>query len=180
MSEITSPFGLMAEFATAEALVRAARRARAAGYRRMDGFSPFPVEGLTDALGLRHTRVPLIVLIGGIVGAVGGFFMMWYSAVIDYPLNVGGRPLNSWPAFIPITFELTVLIAGLSAVIGMLVLNHLPQPYHPVFNVEAFREHASRDGFFLVIESEDERYRIDETYRFLMDLNPVEVHRVDP
>lgn len=178
MTERNDIYGLMAEFPDPEALVEGAVRVQEAGYRQIDAFSPFPIEGLPDALGLGRTKIPLIVLLGGIIGGLGGFMMMLFSATVDYPLNVGGRPLNSWPAFIPITFELTILIAGLTAVIGMLILNGFPRPYHPVFNVEAFREHASRDGFFLVIESEDPRFDPDATRRFLEEMNPVGVHRV--
>ncbi|TMB74386.1 MAG: DUF3341 domain-containing protein, partial [Deltaproteobacteria bacterium] len=134
----------MAEFDNPEALVAAAHRAFAEGFRKMDAYSPFPVEGLAEALGFHRTRVPLIVLSGGILGCLGGFFLQYWLAVIDYPINVGGRPLNSWPSFIPVTFELTILIAALSAFFGVLALNGLPMPYHPVFNVERF-ELASRN-----------------------------------
>ncbi|HWO43205.1 MAG TPA: DUF3341 domain-containing protein, partial [Candidatus Eisenbacteria bacterium] len=125
----------MAEFENPSELVNAARAAREAGYTEMDAYTPFPIEELKEALGLGHTWVPLIVLVGGLIGAVGGYFLQYYISAIDYPLNIGGRPLHSWPAFIPVTFELTVLVAGLSAVLGMLALNGLPMPYHPVFNV---------------------------------------------
>jgi hypothetical protein len=168
----------MAEFDRHEALTTAARRAREAGYTRMDAYSPYPVEGLADALGFKGTMVPLIVLIGGVIGCVGGFLMQYWIAGSYYPLNVGGRPLNSWPSFIPITFELTVLIAALAAVLGMLALNGLPQPYHPVFNVERFAL-ASRDRFFLAIESRDPKFDIEETRALLKGLGAKEVSDVE-
>jgi hypothetical protein len=123
-----SIYGLMAEFENPQDLVNAARQARAAGYRRMDAYTPFPVEGLADALQLGSTRIPFIVLIGGIIGAVLGYGMQYYLSAVDYPLNIGGRPYHSWPAFIPVTFEMTILVAGLFAVLGMLALNGLPMP----------------------------------------------------
>ena len=150
-------YGVMAEFTDAERLLEAAHRTYAQGYRRMDAYSPVPVEGLAEAIGFHRNRLPLIVLLGGLLGGVGAFFMQWYSSVIDYPLNIGGRPLNSWPAFIPITFEVTILVAALSAVFGMLGLNGLPKPYHPVFNVPSF-EMASRSHFFLVVHGDDPNF----------------------
>lgn len=176
---ITTParYGLLAEFLTPETLLAATERAYAAGYRRMDAYSPFPVEGLAEALGSRGTAVPAIVLGGGIAGGVGGFFMQWYATTVAYPLNVGGRPLNSWPMYIPITFELTILGAALAAILGMLALNRLPQPYHPVFNVEAFGR-ASQDRFFLCIEATDPRFERAETARFLGSLGAREVNDV--
>jgi hypothetical protein len=175
----TPIYGLMAKFEDPERLVDAARRARAAGYWRMDAFSPFPVEGLAEAIRPRRLRMPLIVLTGGLVGGIGGFFMQWYATVVDYPLNIGGRPFNSWPAYIPITFELTILIAALSAVLGMLALNGLPEPYHPVFNVPEFAAHASRDGFFLCIQADDPQFDRAETRRFLESLGPEAVAEVE-
>lgn len=168
----------MAEFENPEDLLRAARHAWSEGFRRMDAYSPLPVEGLAEALGFRQTRIPLIVLLGGLTGCLGGFFLQYYVAVMDYPINVGGRPLNSWPAFIPVTFELTVLVAALSAVLGLLVLCRLPMPYHPVFNVPRF-ELASRNRFFLCIEATDTRFEAEGTRRYLEDLNPRGVYDVE-
>ena len=171
-------YGLMAEFDNPEDLLEAARRAHAGGYRQMDAYSPFPVEGLAEAIGFHRTRLPLIVLLGGIAGGVGGYLLQYYTAVIDYPLNVGGRPLHSWPSFIPVTFETTVLIAALAAVLGMLALNGLPRPYHPVFNVPSF-EMASRNLFFLCIESTDALFDWERTRQFLEALGPRQVHEVE-
>ena len=170
-------YGLMAEFDNPNDLLAATTRARVEGYRQMDAYTPFPVEGLAEALGFQHTRVPLIVLIGGLVGCATGYLMQYYLAAIDYPLNIGGRPLNSWPAFIPITFELTILVAALSAVLGMLALNGLPMPYHPVFHVPRFAL-ATRDRFFLCIEATDPKFERDATRRFLERLAPREVSEV--
>src|SRR5438477_4705919 len=150
-------YGLMAEFDDPNAIVVAARRAYTEGYRRMNAYSPFPIEELSEAIGFHHNRLPLIVLIGGILGGLSGYLLQYYTAVIDYPINIGGRPLHSWPAFIPITFEMTVLGAALFAVLGMLALNGLPMPYHPVFNAPRF-ELASRNRFFLCIETRDPKF----------------------
>jgi len=177
MSSGPSIYGLLAEFASAQALVTATRQAHETGYRHMDAFSPFPVEGLAEALGFHKSRMPLLVLIGGILGGVGGYFMQYYTAVIDYPINVGSRPLHSWPAFIPITFEMTILGAALFAVLGMLALNGLPMPYHPVFNVPRFAL-ASRDRFFLCIEATDPQFDREGTRVFLTGLQPREVTEV--
>jgi len=171
-------YGLMAEFSTAEQLVEAAHRTHDAGYVRVDAFSPFPIEGLADAIGFRHTRLPLIVLLGGITGSITGYSLQYYAAAVSYPINVGGRPLNSWPAFIPITFELTILFAAVSAVFGMLILDGLPTPYHPVFNVPRFAL-ASRDRFFLCIKARDPKFDLQNTRLFLEGLNPREVNTVD-
>ncbi len=171
-------YGLMAEFENPKDLLTAARRAYAEGYRRMDAYTPLPVEGLAEALGFHDTRVPLIVLIGGILGCLGGFFLQYWTMAVDYPLNVGGRPLNSWPAFIPVTFELTILVAALSAAFGLLALCGLPMPYHPVFNVRRF-ELASRNRFFLCIEARDPRFDPEGTRRFLEGRNPRGVYDVE-
>jgi hypothetical protein len=170
-------YGLMAEFDDPNALVAAAHRARIEGYRRMDAYSPFPIEELHEALGLSHTRLPLIVLLGGLVGCLGGYGLQYWAAAYAYPLNVGGRPLHSWPAFIPITFECTILVAALAAVFGMLGLNGLPMLYHPVFNVSRFAL-ASRNRFFLCIEARDVHFDLEDTRSFLQTLNPKEVSTV--
>ena len=159
-------YGLMAEFGDYEQILAASRCAYAEGYRRMDAYTPFPVEGLAEALGRSRTSIPFLVLLGGMTGGIGGYFMQAYSMAVDYPLNIGGRPLHSWPAFIPITFELTVLCAALTAFISVFLLNKLPEPYHPVFNAAGF-ERASQDRFFLCIEARDPKFSPEETHRFL-------------
>lgn len=171
-------FGLMAEFIEHEQLLDATRRAYEEGYRRMDAYSPFPVEGLAEALGREYTSVPLITLVGGMVGGLGGYFMEWYSMARLYPLNVGGRPLHSWPNFIPVTFELTVLIASLSAFLAVFVLNRLPRLNHPVFNVPEF-ERASIDRFFLCIEADDPKFDLERTRKFLDEFRPASVSEVE-
>lgn len=170
-------YGMLAEFASAEQLLEAARRTRAAGYRRIDAYAPFPVQGLVEALGPHRDRIPLITLIGGVLGGAGGYFMQWYSAVIAFPINVGGRPEHSWPSFIPVTFELAVLGAALFAVCGMLLLNGLPQLYHPLFNVEAF-ELASRNRFYLCVRCTDRKYDAVDVERHLESLDPLLVQDV--
>ena len=165
-------YGVIAELASADALLDAVRKARAAGYTRIEAYSPFPIEGLAEATGMRRNWVPPIVLGGGIVGCVGGYFMQWYSAVVSYPINSGGRPPHSWPEFIPVTFELTVLIAALAGVAGMLFLNGLPRLAHPVFNVREF-DLASRNRFFICLRSEDAQF--PSARSFLRELEPLGV-----
>jgi hypothetical protein len=171
-------YGVMAEFDNPTDLVAAARQTYEAGYRRINGYSPFPIEELSEAIGFTHTSLPLIVLIGGIVGGLAGYFMQYWIEVIDYPLNVGGKPFNSWPAFIPITFEMTVLFAAFAAVFGMLALNKLPQPYHPVFNAPNFAL-ATRDRFFLVIEANDAKFNHTEVTEFMKGLGSRDVVDVE-
>jgi hypothetical protein len=174
LDELPAIHGAMAEFDTPEELVEACERAYSAGFRRMDAYAPMPVTGLAEAIGYKKNKVALCVLIGGIFGACGGFGLLEWITVVAYPHNVGGRPLNSWPAYIPITFECMVLIAGLTSLFCMLAMNGLPQPYHPVFNVQAF-ERASIDKFFLCIESSDPQFSIGPTTEFLRDLGGKEV-----
>jgi hypothetical protein len=169
--------GLMAEFDNPTDLVGAADRARLAGYTVMDAYSPFPIEELDEALGLKKNPMPLITLLGGIFGGLGGYGLEYWTQVIAWPMNIGGRPFHSWPHFIPVTFECTVLGASLAAFVGMLALNGLPKPYHPVFNVPAF-DRASRDRFFLCIESTDPKFDRHATGSFLKGLHPLGVSEV--
>lgn len=171
-------YGLMAEFESPPQLLAAVRRAREAGYRKMEAYTPFPIEELSHEIGHEHSALPWIVLTGGVVGALAGFGLQYWSSVIAYPVNIGGRPFNSWPSFIPVTFECTILLAALSAVLGMLALNGLPMPHHPVFNVERF-EHASRDRYFLCIQARDPRFDRQATRKFLESLQAHEVEEVD-
>jgi hypothetical protein len=164
-------YGLLAEFDRPEDVLEAARRAYEHGYRMMEAYTPFPVEGLAETLGFRRNGIAAVVLLGGLVGGISGFFMQWYSAVVNFPLNVGGRPFNSWPAFIPITFEMTILVAALAAVFGMLGLNGLPRPHHPVFNVPSFAL-ASRNRFFLCIQARDPLFDVETTRQFLEQQRP--------
>jgi hypothetical protein len=170
-------YGVMGEFVNPEELIHAAKSVREAGYRRIDAYAPFPIEGLSEALGLKHNLVPTLTLTGGLLGGVGGFLFQYWVAALAYPMNIGGRPLNSWPAFIPVTFELTVLGASLFSVFGMLALNRLPQPHHPVFNVERF-SYASTDRFFLCIETRDPKFHLEETSRLLQSLHAHHVTEV--
>ncbi|PWT88870.1 MAG: DUF3341 domain-containing protein [Acidobacteria bacterium] len=170
-------YGIVAEFNEPDDLLRAAERTHLEGYRKVEAYTPFPVDGLAEHLGHHGTAIPLIVLMGGLMGCFGGYFLQYYIAAIEYPTNIGGRPFNSWPAFIPVTFECTVLIAALTAFFGMLALNGLPEPYHPMFNLRRFAL-ASRDRFFLCIETTDPKFNRDETTTFLKQLDPVAVNEV--
>jgi hypothetical protein len=172
MTPRTPYYGLLAEFETADAILDATRKARQAGYREMDAYTPYPVEGLATELDLPRTSVPFVVLVAGLVGAAVGFFMQYWTMAVDYPFNVGGRPLNSWPVFIPITFEMLILVSALAALFGMFFLNGLPRPHHPVFNVPEFAR-ATQDRFFLCIEATDEHFDAQSTRDFLAGLRPV-------
>lgn len=171
-------YGLLAEFESAGALLDAAEKVTAAGYTKTDAFSPFPIHGLSAALNFHERKVAPIILVGGLTGLAAGWGLEYWTQVIDFPMNIGGRPFNSWISFIPPAFETTILFAAFSAVIGMLALNGLPQPYHPVFNAPRF-DRASQDGFFLVIEASDPRFDLEKTKAFLADLRPREVVVVD-
>jgi hypothetical protein len=168
---------MMAEFDSAQPLIDAAKHTHEAGYQKIDAYSPFPIEGLAEEIGFHHNAVPLVVLIGGIIGGLTGYLMQYWISVIDYPLNVGGKPTHSWPAFIVITFEMTILFAVISAVFGMLALNGLPMPYHPVFNVPRFAL-ASKDRFFLIVFSSDPKYNPAGTRSFLEGLAPRSISEV--
>lgn len=170
-------YGLMAEFDNPTDLVHVSKAAFAAGYRKMDTYTPYPLEEAAEAVGAHHNRVPLVCLIGGLLGMIGGYSLEYWVSVISYPINVGGKPFHAWPAFIPVTFECAVLGASLATVFGMLALNGLPQPYHPVFNVPGFSA-SSRDKFFLCIEAQDPRFSPSETKKFLESHHPVQVSEV--
>lgn len=170
-------YGIMAEFETPTALLEAARRTYQAGYRKLDAYSPFPIEGLAEEIGFHHDEVPLVVLICAIIGGASGYLLQWWCSVIAYPINVGGRPVHSWPSFIVITFEMTILFGGISALLGMLALNGLPMPYHPVFNVPRFAM-ASKDRFFLIVFSTDKKYDPAATRGFLEGLQPRSIAEV--
>jgi hypothetical protein len=172
-------YGLLAEFETAQALLDATEKVTAAGYTKTDAFSPFPIHGLFDALRIKEHKVQPIILAGGLVGLMSAGALEYYTMVVWYPMNIGGRPLWAWVAYIPPAFELTILFAAFSAVIGMFMLNGLPRPYHPVFNVKRFAEHASSDGFFLVVEATDPKFDAGRTRTFLSGLGAREVVDVD-
>ena len=171
-------YGIMAEFTSPKDLAAAAKSAHDAGYRKIDAYSPFPIEEVAEAIGFHSNRVALVTLIGAIIGGLSGYALQYWVAVINYPTNIGGRPYHSWPSFIIVTFELTILFGGISAVFGMLALNGLPMPYHPVFNVSRFAL-ASRNRFFLCIEARDRKFDVDATRQFLQTLGPREVSLVD-
>jgi len=164
-------YGVMAEFPNASALLWAAKSTYREGYRNVDAYTPYPVDDLASALGHRFTAVPFITLLGGIAGGLGGYFLQWYAMAYDYPLNIGGKPLNSWPMYIPVTFELTILCASLAGFFGMLILNKFPQPYHPVFNAPEFAG-VSQDKFMLCISASDPKFEPAKTRHFLAGLNP--------
>ena len=172
-----STYGLMAEFDNVNDVITAARRVYGAGYRKIDAYSPFPLEELSEAIGFHKNGVALVCLIGGLLGGSAAFTLQWWISNIAYPVNIGGRPLNSWPSFIIVTFEMTILFSGLSAVFGMLALNGLPMPYHPVFNVPQF-ESVTKDHFFIVIFSSDKNYDAAQTRKFLEGLKPISVAEV--
>jgi hypothetical protein len=182
MSSLRDPrppiYGLMAEFPSADALVAAAHQVHEAGFQKVDAYTPYPIEAVSEALDLPRSKVPLLVLVGGLLGGLGGYMLQYWSQVIRYPMNIGGRPVHSWPSFIVPTFECTILGAALTAVIGMILLNGLPLPYHPVFNVPRFAL-ASRDRYFLVIEARDPKFDAAATRRFLTGLNASEVSDVE-
>jgi len=170
-------YGMMAEFDSASAVLEAARRSNQAGYKKMEAYTPFPVEGLAEEVGFHHDEVPLVVLIGGILGGLTGYFMQYWMMAVDYPLSVDGKPPHSWPAFIVITFELTILFAAIFAVFGMLALNGFPMPYHPVFNVPRFA-FASKDRFFLLVYATDQKFDVEGTRKFMESLQPLSVSEV--
>lgn len=175
----TPIYGLLAEFDNPVQIVKAAEAARAAGYRKLDAYTPFPVEGLPEAIGFRRTRLPLIIFIGGLLGCTGGFALQYWCAKVNYPINVGGRPLNSWPMFVPVTFEVTILSAALAAVVGLFALNGLPMPYHPVFNVPEFAL-ASRNRFFLCLEASDPIFDVEKARSLFTKLNARGIYEVAP
>lgn len=162
-------YGVLAEFEDTETLKAAAQKLTDEGYRHVEAYTPFPVAGLAEALSFHRTSMPLIVLIGGVLGCVIGYGHQWWMSAIDYPLNIGGRPLNSWPSFVPVTFECTILVASLFAVLGMLALNGLPRPHHPLFAVPEFA-HASRDGYFLCVAAVDPKFDEQAVRSLLADL----------
>jgi hypothetical protein len=169
---MSEPWGLLAEFATADELVAAARRAHEAGYVRAEAYSPFHVEGLAEALGFERNHVPFFTFVGAVLGGIGGFFLQWYSAVVDFPINVGGRPLDSWPMFVPVTFEMAVLGGALSAAISMFAANGLPRLRHPLFAVPEF-DMATRNRFFLCLRADDPAFDAKKARDFLDGLHPM-------
>ncbi|MBI5091912.1 MAG: DUF3341 domain-containing protein [Candidatus Hydrogenedentes bacterium] len=170
--------GIVAEFTSPEDLLVAAQKVYDEGYKQIDAFAPFPVDGLAEAIGFKKTRLPLIILCGGLTGACTAFGFQYWASAVYYPYNIGGRPFFSWPAFIPITFELTVLFASFAAVFGMILLNGLPKPYHPVFNSERFAKHATSDGFFLSVETSDPKFDMETTCALLSGLGATHVEAV--
>lgn len=180
-ANITHLYGIVAEFDEPEPIIEAAEKAKRAGYKNIEAYTPFPVEGLDEALGHTNTRLGWVVLIMGMIGGISGFAMQWYANAIFYPLNIGGTPLNSWPRFIVITFECSVLFAAFTAGLFMLGRNGLPQPYHAIFNAPNF-EQASTDRFFLCIEARDKKFDAEKTREFLASLEtkPLNIAEVEP
>jgi Alternative complex III, ActD subunit len=170
-------YGVVAEFSSLDKLIEAVTAVREAGYTRFEAYTPVPSEELNDAIGYRGSSLPLLIFLGGLFGAIAGYGLQYYCAVIEYPLNVGGRPFHSWPAFIPVTFECTILGAALTAIFGMLALNGLPAPYHPLFHVPRFSR-ASRDLFFLCLQSRDPKFDRATAADFLANLGSSDVQEV--
>ena len=170
--------GIVAEFEDEASIIEATGKTVEAGYHHVEAYTPYPLEELMDILHLHKNKIALVILIGGLVGCAAGFFMQYFASVIHYPINVGGRPFNSWPSFIPVMFECTILFASISAVLGMILMNGLPRPYHPMFNVDRF-QYASQDRFFLCIEADDPKFNPEETRQFLENLHPHEVSEVE-
>lgn len=180
MAQTEKPiYALLAKFDTPEALVTASRKAYDAGYRQFDAYSPFPMDDLAESMNLKPSPLPWFVFLGGLAGGVGGFLMQTFATVIDYPLNIGGRPLFAWPAYIPITFELTILMGMLAGLAGLFFFTRLPQPYHPVFNSPDFLENSSTDGFYLELQANDPKFHLDESRRFLEGLSAAQVVEIE-
>ena len=172
-------YGLLARFSDPETLVKAVRHVTEAGYRHLDAYTPFPIEDLSDAMRLKPSKLPLAVLAGGILGGLLGYGMQYFAMAISLPLNIGGKPLNSWLAYIPITFETTILLAAFGGIIGLFIVTRFPQPYHPVFNVEDFQKHGSQDGFYLGIEARDPKFNLTDTRKFLEGLGAILVAEIE-
>jgi hypothetical protein len=172
-------YGLLAKFDSSEHLIAAVKRVAQSGYRRFDAYTPYPVEELDRAMRLKPSPLPYVILGGGILGGVGGFFMQAYAQVVDLPLNIGGRPLFSWPAYVPISFELTVLLGAVFGILGLFAATRFPQPYHPVFNSEDFNEHGSQDAFYLDIEAADPSFDLERTRKFMEELGAIMVSEIE-
>ncbi len=172
-------YGLLAKFETPEALVAATKRVYEAGYRKLDAYSPYPVDGLSEAMRMKPSLIPYIILAGGVIGGVTGFGMQAFANVIAYPLNIGGRPPFSWPAYIPITFELIILMAAVSGFLALFFFSRFPQPYHPVFRSDDFNRHASQDAFYLSIEAADPQFDLQKTRRFMEESGSVLVSEIE-
>ena len=171
-------WGITAEFDETDPIINAARQARQAGYTRMDSYTPMPVEGLSEASGYRNKQMPALMFMGGLLGCTAGYWMQWYANTQSYALNIGGRPYHTWPNFIVITFEATVLLTAFAGVFGMLALNGLPTLYHPMFGVDGF-DRASQDRFFFTIEARDPSFDFDKTLAFMQSLGALRVQVVE-